>query len=95
MLKHSKEIQKNLDQVKRYSPEFTLQKFNNYDNSAKQQTRLGFETKARFHTEAKEKSGFDSKADSVERSIHQFLTSEETDRKYLTANKLEIKKAQQ
>ena len=46
MLKHSKEIQKNLDQVKRYSPEFTLQKFNNYDNSAKQQTRLGFETKA-------------------------------------------------
>ena len=32
-LKCSSEVKANLDQIKRYSPDFTLKKINNYDNT--------------------------------------------------------------
>lgn len=34
-MKLSSEVSKNLEQIKRYSPDFTAMKFNNYDNHVK------------------------------------------------------------
>jgi len=34
-LKQSIEVRKNMDQIRNYSPDFTLKKLNNYDNTIK------------------------------------------------------------
>ena len=41
-LKCSNEVKANLDQIKRYSPDFTMKKLNNYDNTTKYMHRNVF-----------------------------------------------------